>query len=124
MTQSGKIWTQTEIQQLRELAGTLTAPQISLQIGRSASGISKQIKKLGLPSFKPAGKPIPAAPEAPRASVKLKTYLEPRDGLRQAPKPKETNWPPMEICPVHKIWVSDWAGHVARLGNTCSRPAA
>ena len=123
----GTPWNDKEIQRLKELAGQFSAVYISEKIeGRSTEAVRKQIRKLGLKGFVSVPpKPHPANPKSLQAPVKLKTYVEPRPGLRQAPKPKVTeSYPPTELCPVHGCLVSDWEGHVIRLGNTCRRPSA
>jgi|ERR1700677_1875258 len=127
MTQSGTKWSDMEIQQLRELAGKHSATYIATQIGRSPDGVSKQIKNLGLPGYVqyPKKEPIPDAQRRSKAPVGGRAYVEPPAGLRQPAKAKAAvSYPAAELCPVHHCLVSDWSGHVMRLGNTCSRPTA
>ena len=123
----GTPWNDKEIQRLKQLAGQFSAVYISTQIeGRSTEATRKQIRKLGLKGFVSVPpKPHPAAPKLLQAPVRVKTYVEPRPGIRQAPKPKVTeSYPPAELCPVHGCLVSNWAEHTMRLGYTCQRPTA
>lgn len=142
-------WPEHELAQLRELAGKYPSTELSKMIvGRSAMGIQKMIRKQGLPRFvqyppdrpraerkkrvrKP--RPVKVAVERPKhvekpvaAPVRVKTYVEPRAGLRQAAKKvSSVSYPPLEYCMNCHSPVSSWVDHESRMSHMgCKRPAA
>lgn len=61
MNIKSSLWSDMEIAQLKELAGTMSCPNIAAQIGRSADAVKNKINRLGLPKFEPAIHPVPTA---------------------------------------------------------------
>ena len=126
-------WSDAELTQLKELAGHFSSVHISTKIGRSIDGVRKQIKKLGLPNFvstPPKPKPRPFAyGKAVEAPVKIKTYTEPREGLRKPleakSRRKPSSYAELEWCPNCHSAVSNWGDHCSRMAHMgCKRPAA
>lgn len=122
-------WTERELEVLRDMAGKFNATVIGERVGRGSDGVRKMIGKLGLQSYvNPATTERLAAPPKPaKAPVAIRAYVEePSVALRKPLEAKSrkqpSSYPPMEICPIHKCWVSNWAEHAARLG--CTKPAA
>jgi hypothetical protein len=126
-------WSDREISQLRELAGTIPASEISLKIGRGYDAVSKMIRKLGLPSFAhvfPPPRPA-ASPKPVGASKKPKNHVSPqwrgnflpkKDVVVRKASVNHISYPPLEWCPTCHSPVSNWVDHERRLG--CKRPAA
>jgi len=129
-------WTEEELTKLKELAGQFPAPHISAQIGRSAEGVRKQIKKLGLKSFvNTPPKPRPVRPHKTVGETKGVKAVQPKPKTPVAPiKPKmlrestvknSVSFPPLDYCMNCHSPVSDWHGHEARMSHMgCKRPAA
>lgn len=126
-------WSEAELNRIRELSGNFSSVYIGEQIGRSADSIRNKIKKLGLPSFisaPPKPKMRPLVYGKPKdESVKVKTYVEPREGLRQPLEAKSRRQPvsyaPLEWCQNCHAPVSSWSEHVSRMSHMgCQRPAA
>jgi hypothetical protein len=122
-------WSDTEISQLRGLAGKFPAPYISTQIGRGYDAVSKMIRKLGLPHYvQPSSKPRPAASGKATATPKSIKRVERKPAAPREPvavrKSKITHisYPPLEWCPTCHAPVSNWDDHRRRIG--CQRPAA
>jgi hypothetical protein len=121
-------WTEEELTQLKELAGQFPAPHISAQIGRSAEGVRKQIKKLGLKSFVTTPpKPKPIASRKPSAVPHWARTVEGKPVSPIKPttvrKASVTNvsYPPLEWCETCHSPVSNWVDHRARMG--CKKTA-
>lgn len=116
-------WSDAELATLKELAGKYPASYIGAQIGRGTEGARKMIRKLGLTPYKvPITKPV---------SHLRPNRKSPVQNITPIAKPEKKKFVTKEVsmlekCPVHHCWVSitDWAGHVERLGGTCKRPAA
>jgi hypothetical protein len=126
-------WTEEELTRLKELAGTMTARQIGEKIGRGYHGISKQLRKLGLQTWKPPVKEVPVRlPKPVKAKVENKApEPKPKPVAKPAQAPvalrkKEVKRPlihgEVEWCPECFAPVSNWNEHYQRLGHR--RPAA
>jgi hypothetical protein len=136
-------WPPEQVARLRELAGHHSAREISKILNRGYHGVSKQIRKQGLPRWippvkarppkppkavapkvekkAPEPKPVPVAKPAP-SPVRIKTYVEPSVPLRQKEPKRSVIKGEVEWCSVCGSPVSDWQGHFERLGHR--KPAA
>lgn len=99
----GTPWTQQEINQLKELAGTIPAPQVAQKIGRGRDGVLKMIRKLGLPGYSqsaaPKKEPVKEVVEAPKINRHLVSHS------------------PLEWCPNCHAPVSEWDAHLGRMAR-------
>src|ERR1700679_2385888 len=118
-------WSETELTQLKEMAGHFSAVHITAQIGRSVEGVRKMTKKLGLPVFvSTPPKPRPAASGTPveRKNTPHPVVAPMKPATLRKASVQHISYPPLEWCPTCHSPVSNWIDHSSRVG--CKRPAA
>ena len=125
-----KLWTDSEVNQLKELAGQFSAVHISAQIGRSTEAVRKKIKKLGLKSF--VAMPPKPRPVASRKPSSVPGWARTGESNAVAPMKPTTlrkasvshvSYPPLEWCGNCHSPVSSWGDHCSRMSHMgCKRP--
>lgn len=125
------LWTDEQIEQLKQLAGTMSSKDIGAIVGRSRDAVKNKIEGMGLPRFGAIGKPKtprhrvrgqkaesqPVKVEPARTEPMLSLYKNHEAAARAARRVKGESPSRLEWCKVCHSPVSNWQEHEERQGH-------